>query len=432
MDFNEIKGLRGHPNACLITKTKLTFAEHSTASGLCALCTKDQNCEVGLKAKTGRTVFPGPFGVAQFAAEKRLPGMSDIQIIPELFGEGQVFKTLSSETTLGGLKVNAPLSIAGMGSTKVASDNGKQLAEGAALAGITCVIGENVIATFGPDGVKARIKPFLDNYQKKGGIIVQGNVEDQKQQIFQKAIEFGCHGIELKLGQGAKQGLGGEIQFKDPEEAEKYKALGYTVIQKLDGTFERHSFPGTLSKEGLREKLIELNNYGIPVWIKIAVGTGIFDFLNHVNDLKKNDNLKNVKAVTVDGFGGGTGMSPWLIMNETCLPSAVILKKKPKLNYDLLLAGGYVNGMDVAKAMMLGAKGVAMGRAMLIAANNPDKTGQGIKNFVEATSEELKMVCATQRVNHPDKLIGRRKNLLALNAEAAELFGLPTDPLAQL
>jgi hypothetical protein len=44
----------------------------------------------------------------------------------------------------------------------------------------------------------------------------------------------------------------------------------------------------------------------------------------------------------------------------------------------------------------------------------------------------MKMVCATQRVSHPDKLIGRRKNLLALSKNASEMFGLPTDPLAQL
>ncbi|MBI5884696.1 alpha-hydroxy-acid oxidizing protein [archaeon] len=156
------------------------------------------------------------------------------------------------------------------------------------------------------------------------------------------------------------------------------------------------------------------------------------DFLKYVDELKKKENLKNVKAVTVDGFGGGTGMSPWLIMNETCLPSAVIMKKPLKADYDLLLAGGYVNGMDVAKAMMLGAKGVAMGRAMLIAANNAEKNGQGIKNFVEATAEEVKMIAATQRVNHTDKIIGRRKNLLALSEDAAEMFGLPTDPLTQI
>jgi glutamate synthase domain-containing protein 2 len=129
-----------------------------------------------------------------------------------------------------------------------------------------------------------------------------------------------------------------------------------------------------------------------------------------------------LKCLTVDGFGGGTGMSPWLVMNETSIPSGSLfsaLRNKP--DFDIVLAGGYNTGFDVAKGMMLGANGIAMGRAFLIAAVEKEK---GIINYVKALEEELQIACAIQRVNTVDSLTGRRKNLYALSEEAEKMFGI--------
>lgn len=421
----DLEGMRFHKNACMITGTKLYAADHAAMSGLCSNCIMCGMCEVGAKAKSGRTLFPGPFGTTQFGAEKRIPNMEDLQIMPELYGEGHFFTNVKGETKLGGFNVTVPLVIAGMGSTKVASDKNDELTIGAAKAGIPRVLGENYYITFGEEKVRETIALYK-KHQKEGygGFIVQINANEHKLGLPKLAAEFGADAIEFKLGQGAKQGMGGEIQFEGEEMAEKFRKAGYEVIKKANGKYERHAFPGSLSSESLRETLKEYASYGKPLWIKTGMGIGIIKLIEELDKIKKEDKLP-IEILTIDGFGGGTGMSPWLVMNEMNMPSGAVfavLKKRP--SFDIILAGGYSTGFDAAKAMMLGADGVAMGRPFLIAAKQPN----GIENFCKAINEELRMVAVTQKVNDVTKIVGKRKALFALSKEAKNMFGITTEP----
>lgn len=420
-----LKGLRRHYNADITTNTKLSFPEHTSSSGMCSICIKCGQCEIAQKAKTGRTLFPSPFGKAQFGAEKRLPDINDIQILAEMWGESSFFVDVKTEVNIGGFESSAPVVIAALGSTKVASSGADVLSEGAALAGIPRVIGENVFATFGKEGLKKMIQPYLDNYQNKGAIVVQANVIDQKLGVPEMAVELGAHAIELKLGQGAKQGLGGEIRFKEKSAAEKYRKYGYLILEH-NGSYERHVYPGDITKEGLRDMLIKYSDLKVPLWIKVGVGRGIIELIEELQKIKSEENVP-LKCLTVDGHGGGTGMSPWLIMNETCLPSLAILPKvrEMKLSFDVLVAGGLTSGIDIAKAMMLGADGAAMGRAMIVAASAHGS--KGIVNFVKAMKEELQMIATIQRVKEVSKLKNRINNLVALTEEAGRMFGIESD-----
>jgi len=428
--MTEIKGLRYHKNANKVTGTKLTFPDNVTQSGLCASCVKCGQCEIGKKAKTGQTLFPQPFGTTQFGAEKRTPNLEDLQIMPELYGEEVVFRQVKTETKIGKFKVKAPLAIAAMGSTIVAHSLGKELAEGAARAGILMSIGENVIATYGKEGLKGRIQPFLDNYNGYGAVIVQGNVNDIKMGVYDLAKEYGAHAIEVKFGQGAKQGLGGEIKVKTQEEAEKYKQLGYHIEKNPDGTFQRHSMPGALTPEKLKENMLKYSELDLPIFTKTGNGRGIIRLIKALDELKKENGVP-IQSLTIDGFGGGTGMSPWLIMNEMNIDSASVLNAlEEKPSFDILLAGGHNTGFDIAKGMLLGSSGSAMGRPFLIAANT-DKE-KGVENFVKALIEELQMITATMHLKSVEELIGRKQNLIALNKEAKEMFGVPQNPKAVL
>jgi methylamine---glutamate N-methyltransferase subunit C len=323
---------------------------------------------------------------------------------------------------IGSFRFSVPVAVAAMGSTKVAHLRGAILAEGAANAGIGIVIGENVLATYGDAGLKERIQPFIDNYKKYGAMIVQGNGEDIKQGVFEKGAALGAHAIEVKIGQGAKQGLGGEIKFEGDEMAEKYRKLGYIVIKNKDETYQRHVQPGALSDEQLKKNIMKHSELDLPIWVKTGMGTGILKLVSTLQELKKEQGIR-IECLTIDGFGGGTGMSPWLIMNEMSVPSATIfsmMEEKPE--FDVLLAGGYNNGMDIGKAMMLGANGASMGRPFLIAANVAK--AEGVVNYVEAIKEELQMLCATQKVTSLEKIVGKKQNLYPLDAQAAHMFGL--------
>jgi hypothetical protein len=421
--YHDQKGLRRHKNADITTKTRHTYPEHVSVSGICSICGRDALCEIGKKAREGRTLFPEPFGTAQFGAEKRLPNLNDIQILPELYGEGSYFVDINTDAAIGGFKCSVPLAIAALGSTKVASGDSETMSAGAGKAGIVRVIGENVYTTFGMNAIKSDISAFKrhQNKKKEGGILVQINAIEGKAGLDEKAISAGADGLELKLGQGAKQCLGGEIRFEDPVAAEKYRKAGFKIIQKGE-TYERHTHPGNLNEDELRAMLIKYAEHGKPIWAKIAIGRGILKLIAFLDKIKKEQGVP-FECLTVDGFGGGTGMSPWLVMNETCLPSPAlwgVLEEKP--GFDILAAGGFADGLDTAKVMMMGADGVALGRAILIAAK-VDKE-QGVPNLITAMREELQMAVTILRGKTIKDITNRRENLCALSEEAEKMFGI--------
>jgi len=423
--YPELKGLKRHNVGCIVTGTSVVNPQHASPSGLCAVCLKEGMCEIGKKAKTGRTVFPEPFGVAQFSPEKRLPFLSDIQILPQITGKEVIFRNVKTDANIGGFKCSAPLAIAAMGSTIVAHKHGKDLAAGAAKAGIPMTVGENVYITYGKKGLKDRIKPYLDNYHRRGAVGVQVNANEFKLNVGKIGVELGAQYVELKLGQGCKMGLGGEIKFKSAKDAEKYKKMGITVVKGKE-CYERHCSPGGISEESLKKMILKHKSLRIPIWIKIAAGRGIVDTLKYFQKIKKKEHV-NIKCVTIDGYGGSTGMSPWLIMNEVGVPSWTIFNaiNKKKFDFDIMLTGGFTNGIEVGKGMMLGADAIAMGRTFLIAANV--KKAKGIENYVKSVKEELQMLCATQRLDKVKELKDRRENLFAISKEAADLFGLKTN-----
>ena len=412
---------RRHYNWDITSGRHLLFVEHSSPNGICSNCVKCGLCEVGLKARTGRTPFPEVFGGSQFGAEKRLPDLHDLQILPEIIGGEVFFKDVDTSSNIGGFNVSIPICVAAIGSTKIGYENRKELSTGAALAGIPVVIGENVYPTYGDEGLKNSIKPFLDNYQNKGAVIVQANAEDQKAGVPEKAVSMGVHGIEIKLGQGAKMGLGGEIKFKGKELVEKYKKMGYTIVDEGNNTYERHSAPGSVVLEDVKKTLIKYSDLKVPLWIKVAAGNGVIELLEFLSEIKKKENLR-LEAVTVDGYGGGTGMSPWMIMNEMGIPSASILSKIKKLNFSVIVAGGYCDGSDVAKALMLGADAISMGRPFLISANVAQENG--VVNFTSAIREELQMISACLRKEKLIYINGMKDNLYPLSRNAADMFGL--------
>jgi len=83
--------------------------------------------------------------------------------------------------------------------------------------------------------------------------------------------------------------------------------------------------------------------------------------------------------VTIDGAGGGTGMSPWRMMCEWGVPSFYLhamayelcerLAARGKWVPDLAFAGGFSSEDHIFKALALGApyvKAVCMGRALMV------------------------------------------------------------------
>src|SRR3990170_838922 len=356
------------PNASAATRTKnRTPNDRTPASGMCSVCVDDCPglCEIGKSAfRASENLYPQPFGVITAGADKEYPvDFSHLNVMGTAVGavgieadsDKAIFENVNVETRLGkdkGIKLKLPIMIPGLGSTNVAKTHWDGLAIGSAICGTGLTIGENVGGmdvntqlengkiTHCPD-IENRVKTFRD-WQKDGyGIIVmQENVEDSRLGVLEYGInKLGVQAVEMKWGQGAKD-IGGEVKINNLEKARLLRDRGYIVLP---------------------------------------------------------DPYDN----TVAGAGGGTGMSPWHMMNEWGIPTLYIaaltynyvhkLASKGQYIPDIILAGGFAFEDDIFKAMALGApyvKAVGMARSPLCAAHVGKLVAEQInKNAVDKIIE---------------------------------------------
>jgi glutamate synthase domain-containing protein 2 len=383
-------------------------------------------CEIGKSAYRGHEViYPQPFGVITTAAEKTYPvDYSHFNIMGTCVGahgieadsDKAIFPAVDLEVAFGhdkGIKFRLPLVIPGIGSTNIAKNNWEGLAIGTALAGTGLTIGENVVG-MDPESrfeggkvvdtvdLKRRVKLFYDNQREGyGAIIVQANVEDTKLGTQEYAIrELGVECVEIKWGQGAKD-IGGEVKVRDLKKAQMLHKRGYVVLPDPTlphvieafgkGTFkefERHSRVGMVSEESFAKRVEELRDAGAKY---IFLKTGAYrpvDLARAVRFASK----YNLDLLTVDAAGGGTGMSPWRMMNEWGVPPVEIhslLYQFTKRLADrgdhvpaLALAGGFTFEDQIFKGLALGApfvKLIGMARAPIAAAMVGKTIGMAIE-----------------------------------------------------
>ena len=332
-------------SAATLTKNR-TEGSVVPASGMCVTCVDGciGMCEIGKSAYRGHEViYPQPFGMVTTAAEKTYPvDYSHFNIMGTAVGahgiepdsDKAIFPAVDLEVVLGhdkGLKFHYPWIIPGIGSTNIAKNNWEGLAIGSALAGTGLTIGENVVG-MDPEAViengrvvdtvdmKRRVRLY-QQYEKDGygAIIVQSNVEDTRLGVQEYAIEkLGVKCVELKWGQGAKD-IGGEVKIRDLAKAQMLYERGYVVLPNPTDPnvikafergafkeFERHSRVGMVSEESFAQRVEELRRAGAQY---IFLKTGAYRPADLARAVVFASRYK-IDLLTVDGAGGGTGMSP--------------------------------------------------------------------------------------------------------------------------
>ncbi len=406
----------GTPNASSATGTRNRVLDKAPYSGICSACFDGCSglCEIGKSSYRGREIiYPMPFGKITAGATKKYPvDYSHLNIQGTCAGafgieadsDKAVFPAVSTCTELGNkykVKLNLPVFTGALGSTDIAKDNWEGLAAGAAISGIMVVIGENVVG-MDPDSeykngrvtkspeLKRRVKHFMNWYSGNGAVILQQNVEDTRLSSAEYAIDkLGVECIEIKWGQGAKD-IGGEVKIKTLERAVELKQRGYVVLpDPEDATvqkafreeefreFERHSRLGMADHEEFIKKVLHYRNAGAKF---VSLKTGAY----RISDLARAMRFASdaeIDLLTVDGAGGGTGMSPWRMMNEWGIPTIYLqslaykfasrLKAKGKYVPDMAIAGGFSLEDHIFKALALGSpyfKAVCMGRSLMIPA----------------------------------------------------------------
>jgi glutamate synthase domain-containing protein 2 len=417
-----------------------------TESGLCSLCMADckGRCETWTASIIGRELlYPRNFGKVTAGSKNTTHiGVSynSLRIQGRLYGaeavpEGKtvnpddcLFPNVNLETEFGAKKktrCKLPLMTGALGSTFVAARYWNSLAVGCAISGIPIVIGENVVGIDKnaelKDGriIKApeldrRIEKYFRYSDGYGAIFVQMNVEDTRNGVAEYLIEkYGNRVVlELKWGQGAKC-IGGEIQIEDLDYALSLKKRGYLVdpdpedpeVQKAFKAgaikhFARHSRLGFTDQpnyekvsDSFMSHIEYLRRLGFER-ITLKTGSYTLDALALAIKLASEAELD---LLTIDGSGGGTGMSPWNMMEHWGIPSIILhskayeyattLARKGKKVVDLSFAGGFAREDHIFKALALGSpftKLVCMGRALMI----PGFVGSNIEGVLHPERKE--------------------------------------------
>jgi len=401
------------------TGTTTRVKDVSPTSGMCPLCIRDCPilCEISLSAFRGReALYPEPvqFGFSTAGALKdfRLD-WSHFNILSSLFevhgieadSDLALFENVNVETSVAGIPLKVPVLTGAFGSTEVARRNWDGLAIGAALSGVIITVGENVCGMDqesrienGKVAYSKELKRRVDTFRKfwdgkHGDVVVQTNVEDQRLGVDVYALsKLEVNVIERKWGQGAKA-IGGEVRIRNLEKAIMLKKRGYIVIPDPEDkavqeafkegvfkSFERHSRVGIPKLKDFVEDIEWLRSQGAK---RVFLKTGAYRPSAVAYTMKIASEAK-IDAVTFDGAGGGTGMSPVPMMDEMSTPTvyleaqvlkcAQILKNKGHHLPDLIMAGGFINETQIFKAIAMSnfgagplVKAVLMARSPLTA-----------------------------------------------------------------
>ncbi len=241
--------------------------------------------------------------------------------------------------------------------------------------------------------------------------------------------KIGIEIFELKWGQGAKD-IGGEVKLPSLERALELKKRGYIVLPdptnpaaqeafKTGGIteFERHSRLGMVDEESFYKAVEYLRGVGAKY---VTLKTGAYRPADLARAIKYSSEAK-IDMLTIDGAGGGTGMSPWRMMNEWGIPTVELecltyqmcerLKAKGAYIPPIAIAGGLSLEDHIFKAIALGAphvKAICLGRAMMAAAMVGKTHGRLMAEKMELEGEDIET--------------GYTK-LFAVGAELKERFG---------
>jgi len=410
-------------------------------SGLCTLCRADcaGKCETWLSSLIGRqALYPRGYGKVTAGSDNithvgvsygslRIQGYNygADKIHPEAENDpdNSGFLDVDVQTSFGkNKKVNAklPIMTGALGSTQIAESYWNSFAIGGSLVGIPIVIGENVVGVdqhsvmfdgkiISAPELDRRVDVYLRYYDGHGAIIVQLNVEDTRNRVAEYLAEkYGDKVlIELKWGQGAKD-IGGEIEVSSLDQALFLKKRGYIVdpdpeLEEVQEgfkrgnikSFARHSRLGYTElsafdqvRHDFKTSVDYLRSLGFK---GVTLKTGAYGMEALAMAIKLAGE-NNIDLLTIDGAGGGTGMSPWNMMESWGVPSillhskayeyANLLKEKGENVPDLSFAGGFAREDHIFKALALGApftKIVCMGRALMI----PGFLGSNIQGVLD-------------------------------------------------
>jgi glutamate synthase domain-containing protein 2 len=259
--------------------------------------------------------------------------------------------------------------------------------------------------------------------------------------------------IEIKIGQGAKPGHGGQLPGEKVTKVIS-DTRGIPLGTDALSPNPQHDIYSIEDLKTLIAALHEATEYRVPVGVKIAA-------VNNVAPICSGIVRAGADFITIDGFRGGTGAAPRVIRDNAGMPielaiSAVDqhLTSEGIRHKVTLIAGGTLrSAADLVKVIALGADVGMIGTAALIAlgcrvcqqcttglcpwgiATGDPILGQRIDidwatrrlvNLFKAWTAELEEVLGTMGIDSVESFVGNRDRLryIGPNPEEAKVLGV--------
>jgi len=203
-----------------------------------------------------------------------------------------------------------------------------------------------------------------DFYKYGANTIVQ--VASGRFGVYKDYLEAGV-AIEIKMGQGAKPGIGGHLPgSKIVEDVSKTRMIpqGADAISPAP----HHDIYSIEDLRQLVYSLKEATAYKKPVIVKVAA-------VHNIAAIASGIARSGADIIAIDGFRGGTGAAPTRIRDNVGIPIELALASVDQRLRDegirgdvsLVVGGSIRSSADVVKAIALGADAVYIGTAALIA-----------------------------------------------------------------
>lgn len=254
--------------------------------------------------------------------------------------------------------------------------------------------------------------------------------------------------IEIKIGQGAKPGIGGHL----PGEKVTLDVSRTRMIPKGTDAISPAPHHDIYSIEDLAQliyALKEATNYTKPISVKIAA-------VHNSAAIASGIARAGADIIALDGIRGGTGAAPKIIRDNVGIPIEMAIaavdtrlrEEGIRNQVSIIAAGGFRNSGDVIKAVALGADAVYIGTAALVAMGchvcqkcytgicnwgiatsdpylakrlNPDIAARKLINLLRGWSHEIKEMLGGMGINAIESLRGNRLHLRAIGLTEAEM-----------